>query len=290
MMTVETPSAAATLDLTAAAAHTATRRAVAIGVFDGVHRGHRHLLHRLRRSAHGCHAAPAVLTFHPHPRTVVGTGPPPAMLCSLRRRIQLLEATGHVDESVVLPFNEEVAAIEPEDFVAEILARRLGARHVLVGANFRFGRRRAGDTETLAQLGARHGFTVEAVRLDSLAVDGEPARVSSTLIRQHVAAGDVGFAARALGRPHEVEGQPLNAHQGTSQEPLAIQPAPELCLPAPDSYQARVHARGNVGATGPVTVASDGTITAWAVPSSAASASVLTVCFLSARPQAVARR
>lgn len=282
-MTVEAPTVAASLDPTTSAARTEPPRAVAIGVFDGVHLGHRHLLHRLRGSAHGCHARPTVLTFHPHPRAVVGTGPPPAMLCSLRRRIQLLEATGHVDECVVLPFGEEVAALEPEDFVADILARRLGARHVLVGANFRFGRRRAGDTDTLRELGARHGFTVEVGFLDHLSRNGESSRVSSTLIREHVAAGDVGFAARALDRPHEVEGRPVSAHEPAPHEPLRIRPEPGLCLPAPGCYHARVRARGNVGVTGPVTVAADATLTAWNLPTSAAPTSGLTVSFLDAQ-------
>lgn len=283
MMTVDAPTAAATLDLTASAAHTVTPRAVAIGVFDGVHLGHRSLLHRLRRSAHGCHARPTVLTFHPHPRAVVGTGPPPAMLCSLRRRIQLLEATGHVDECVVLPFGDEVATLEPEDFAADVLARRLGARHVLVGANFRFGRRRAGDTDALRELGAQHGFTVEVGHLHHLSRNGESSRVSSTLIREHVAAGDVGFATRALTRPHEVEGRPVNGHEAAPHEPLRIRPDPGLCLPSPGTYHARVRVRGEVGVTGPVTLAHDGTLTAWNLPTArAAPASALTVCFLGA--------
>lgn len=288
MMTVDAPPAAARLDL-AATTHTATPRAVAIGVFDGVHLGHRHLLSRLRHLAHGCGAQPAVLTFHPHPRAVVGAGPPPPMLCTLRRRIQLLEATGHVDECVVLPFSGEVAAIEPEDFAADILARRLGARHVLVGANFRFGRRRAGDTETLRELGTRHGFTVEPVHLDHVPVDGEPSRVSSTLIRERVAAGDIDFAARALGRPHEVEGRSVAPPADAPHGPLVIHPVPGLCLPPPGSYHARVRTRGELGAVGPVTVAQDATLTAWSVPSSAASASA-TVQFPSCRPRVLASR
>jgi riboflavin kinase/FMN adenylyltransferase len=161
-------------------------RAVALGSFDGVHRGHRRVLDAVCSSS-----MPAtVVTFWPHPQTVVGNGV--ELLASLERRLELLEDAG-VAEVLVLPFTPELAQLEPAAFAEEVL-RRIGTEVIAVGENFRFGRAASGDVDLLRQL----GFDVRPVPL----VEG----VSSTRIRKLVASGDVEAAARLLARPAEIEG------------------------------------------------------------------------------------
>jgi riboflavin kinase/FMN adenylyltransferase len=161
-------------------------RAVAIGTFDGVHRGHLRVIEAARTAG----SRPAVVTFDPHPRTVFGN--PVELLTTLDRRLELLEAAG-VEDALVLRFDEELAALEPAEFAERVL-RRIGAGAVAAGEGFRFGRERAGDLGLLERL----GFDVRRVPI----VDG----VSSSRVRALLAAGEVGQAAALLGRPAEVEG------------------------------------------------------------------------------------
>ena len=162
------------------------RRAVAIGTFDGVHRGHRRVL----EAARAAHLRPTVVTFDPHPRTLFG--PPVEMLSTLDRRLELLDEAG-VEDVLVLRFDEALAALEPDAFASTVLSA-IGAEVVAAGDGFRFGRGRSGDLGTLEGL----GFDVRRVPL----VDN----VSSSHVRKLLAAGDVASAARLLGRPPEVEG------------------------------------------------------------------------------------
>ena len=169
------------------------RRAVAIGTFDGVHRGHR----RVIEAAEAAHLRSTVVTFDPHPRTVLGT--PVALLTTLERRLELLEATG-VAEVLVLRCNEALLALAPEAF-AETVLGAIGAEIVAAGDGFRFGHARSGDLDLLARL----GFGVRRVPL----VDN----VSSSHIRSLLATGDVEHAAKLLGRPAEVEGVVVTGEQ-----------------------------------------------------------------------------
>lgn len=162
-------------------------RAVAVGTFDGVHRGHRQVL----RAAVDAGLAPTVVTFDPHPREVFGYQV--ELICSLERRLELLADAG-IEDVLVVEFDEQTAQTEPEDF-AEVVLRGIGAEVVVVGAGFRFGHARRGDVELLRSL----GFDARTVPL----VEGS----SSSTIRQLVHAGEVGAAAGLLGRPVEVEGQ-----------------------------------------------------------------------------------
>lgn len=173
---------------------------VSIGVFDGVHRGHQVILGRAVEKAREDGADSVVVTFDPHPAKVVDR-PVPLMLTGLRRRTQLLAQVG-IDRVFVLPFTRDISEWTPEEFVKRLLVDRLHARHVVVGENFRFGHRQAGDVAMLAELGREHGFTVEAVQL----LRGDEAPMSSTWIRNRLADGDVAAAAAGLGRPHRVEG------------------------------------------------------------------------------------
>ena len=174
---------------------------VTIGVFDGVHRGHQRIVARAAEVARELGLPLVVVTFDPHPSEVIRPGAHPAMLCSLRRRAQLLAEFG-ADVVCLLQFTLEFSHLGPEEFVRTALADRLHARRVVVGENFRFGYRAAGDLALLAVLGEKYDFRAEGIPL--LAQDG--VIMSSSAIRERVAAGDVTGAARGLGRPHRVEG------------------------------------------------------------------------------------
>ncbi|MBO0774915.1 MAG: bifunctional riboflavin kinase/FAD synthetase [Actinobacteria bacterium] len=177
------------------------RSVVTIGVFDGVHRGHQRIISRVVADAAGLGLPAVVVTFDPHPLEVVRPGSHPLLLCTLRRRVQLLGQLG-VDAVCVLPFTKEFSQLKAEEFGQVVLADRLHAQRVVVGRDFRFGNRAAGDVALLAELGEKHDFVAEG--LDLLADRGD--RVSSTKIRQLLADGDVAGAAGGLSRPHRVEG------------------------------------------------------------------------------------
>ncbi|PRY02614.1 bifunctional riboflavin kinase/FAD synthetase [Allonocardiopsis opalescens] len=176
------------------------RSVVAVGVFDGVHRGHRSIVELAVRRARELGAPSVVLTFDPHPGEVLRPGGHPALLTTLRRRIDLLAGLG-VDAAVLVPFTGDLAALEPGAFVRDALVERLHAATVVVGKDFRFGRGASGDVETLRELGEALGFATVAADLDA---DGVP--TSSSRIRALVAEGAVAEAAALLGRPHRVEG------------------------------------------------------------------------------------
>jgi riboflavin kinase/FMN adenylyltransferase len=177
------------------------RSVVTVGVFDGVHRGHQRLIGRAVERARE-RGLPAVLvTFDPHPAEVVRPGSHPARLTTLPRRAELVGALG-VDAFCVLPFTLELARTEPPEFAHEVLVERLHAADVVVGRNFRFGHKAAGDVALLTRLGQRFGFGVEGLEL----ITDDGITFSSTYIRSCIDAGDVAAAAAAFGRPHRVEG------------------------------------------------------------------------------------
>jgi riboflavin kinase/FMN adenylyltransferase len=177
------------------------RTVATIGNFDGVHLGHRHVVARAREVATqlGVDRVVAV-TFDPHPIAVLRPEHAPVTLTSIEQRVELLGTAG-VDDVLVVPFSREIAQWSPERFVVDILVGGLHAAGVVVGANFRFGSRAAGDVATLRRLGAEHGFTAEGIPLD-----GGPQVWSSTYVRTCLAGGDVEGAAEALGRPVSVRG------------------------------------------------------------------------------------
>jgi riboflavin kinase/FMN adenylyltransferase len=189
------------------------RCVVTIGVFDGVHRGHQQLIGRAVARAVELGDLPTVLiTFDPHPSEVLRPGSHPAQLTTLTRRAELVAELG-VDAFWVLPFTHEFAHVAPAEFVHELLVDRLHASAVVVGRNFTYGYKAAGDVAELQRLGQRFGF--EAIGLD-LVADGDRGRTvtfSSTYIRSSIAAGDVEAAADALGRPHRVEGVVVKGDQ-----------------------------------------------------------------------------
>jgi riboflavin kinase/FMN adenylyltransferase len=178
-----------------------------IGVFDGVHLGHQRIVNRAAEIARDRNLPLVVLTFDPHPDEVIRPGSHPPILTSVHRQAELLAALG-ADAICILPFSLEFSRLSPEEFVRVVLSERLHASAVVVGENFRFGHRAAGDVPLLAQLGEKYDFIAEGVPL--LVVDG--VTISSTYIRERLAAGDVEGAAAALGRPHRVEGVVVRGH------------------------------------------------------------------------------
>jgi len=179
-----------------------------VGVFDGVHRGHQLIVEHARTTARSRRLPVVVITFDPHPKEVVRPGTPPPYLCTVRRRTGLLAGLG-VDAIAVLPFSYEFSQLGPDEFVRQVLADRLHAATVVVGENFTFGHRARGDVALLRQLGEKYDFTAEGVPL--LVADG--VTISSSYIRERLAAGDVAAATAALGRPHRVEGVVVRGHQ-----------------------------------------------------------------------------
>lgn len=177
------------------------RCVVTIGVFDGVHRGHAEIIGEAVRLAAARGVPSVLLTFVPHPSEVVRPGSHPPVLTTLVRRGELVEQLG-VDVFCALPFTLEFSQMTPAEFAHEALVARLHASAVVVGDNFRFGHRAAGDITTLAELGDTFGFTAHDI---SLLREGETP-ISATYIRSCVQAGDMEAAAAALGRPHRVDG------------------------------------------------------------------------------------
>jgi riboflavin kinase / FMN adenylyltransferase len=185
------------------------RAVVTIGVFDGVHRGHQATIGHAVARAGELGVASVVVTFDPHPAEVVRPGSHPAVLTEADRKAELIEALG-VDVLCVIPFTQEFSHLSAETFVHDVLVEHLHASAVVVGENFRFGHKAAGDVELLTRLGRTFGFTVEPAPL--VAAD-EATVFSSTYIRSCVDAGDVVAAAVALGRPHRLEGVVVRGDQ-----------------------------------------------------------------------------
>jgi riboflavin kinase/FMN adenylyltransferase len=195
------------------------KRAVALGTFDGVHLGHR----RVIEAAVSAGPCPTVVTFHPHPRRVLGYGV--ELLSTLERRLELIAELG-VEETLVVPFSLEVQRLEPEEFAASYL-EAIGARLVVAGTDFQFGHRRRGDLALLSGL----GFDTRPVPLLE--------EVSSSAIRRLLHAGEMRGAARLLGRPAEVEGVVVegDARGGTLGFPTAnLGVEPDLLVPRHGIY------------------------------------------------------
>ena len=171
---------------------------VVIGVFDGVHKGHQQLLNRAKEIADG--RTIVALTFDPHPTTVFAPEKAPTMLTTLADRVELLKIH-NADQVAVMKFNEKFAAMSPEDFVSTVLVNQLHASTVIVGKNFTYGHKAAGNVDTLIKAGEAHNFTVDAQELKS-----DSSVISSSRIRALVTEGKVELARELLSRPHRLDG------------------------------------------------------------------------------------
>jgi len=176
--------------------------ALTIGNFDGVHLGHRAMLERVEEAARSLALPSCVMTFEPHPREFFAPDQAPTRLTSLREKLEELAVQG-VDRVFVTRFDYDFARISADEFVDQVLVRGLGVRWILVGDDFRFGARRQGDFDLLVHAGRHHGFEVERMR--TVELDG--VRVSSTAVRERLAAGDLSGAAKLLGRPYSISGR-----------------------------------------------------------------------------------
>jgi riboflavin kinase / FMN adenylyltransferase len=218
------------------------RCVVTIGVFDGVHRGHQSILERAVERARDTGQPSVVLTFDPHPSEVVRPGSHPPVLTPLRRKADILEQLG-VDVLCVQPFTPEVSRQQPDEWVHDVLLERLHAGAVVVGENFRFGHKAAGDLGTLRRLGRTFGFATEGVPL----LRDDDVTLSSTFVRSSIDAGEVAQAARALGRPHRVDGIVVRG-EGRGRRlgyPTAnVHSERHIAVPADGIYAGRVVLRG----------------------------------------------
>jgi riboflavin kinase/FMN adenylyltransferase len=178
------------------------RCALTIGNLDGVHRGHRALIERVTAKARELKLVSCVLTFEPHPREFFDPQAAPARLTRLRDKLELIEAAG-VERVHIARFDRRFASLPAERFVEDVLVHGLAMRWLLVGRDFRFGARRAGDFAALAAAGARHGFEVES--MPDVLFEGT--RVSSSAVRAALAAGELDAAERLLGHPYTISGR-----------------------------------------------------------------------------------
>src|SRR5712664_3171484 len=209
---------------------------LAIGNFDGIHLGHQAILRATVERAHALNAVSTALTFDPSPRKVLRPETAPPMLSTNAQRMDWFNALG-LEAVVVLPFTLDLARLSPEEFVEQILVRDLHVKAVLVGENFRFGHKQAGDVKLLSELGAKYGFDV--VIVPPVVYHGEV--VSSTIIRREVAEGDVSHAARLLGRAFALTGEVVSG-TGTGRRftfPTLNLAAEQELLPARGVYITR---------------------------------------------------
>ncbi|MDH5490979.1 MAG: bifunctional riboflavin kinase/FAD synthetase [Myxococcales bacterium] len=203
------------------------------GNHDGVHLGHRSLLAAARARAAQGSLRVVALFFDPHPSAVLAPERAPSALTSASRRVELLRGAG-ADAVHVQPFDSDFATLSPEAFVQQILVERLGARSLVVGPDFRFGRGRAGDLGTLQALGLEHGF--EVIAAPAARFEGAP--VSSTRIRHHLGLGEVECASALLERYHDIEGEIVEGDRRGRELgfPTANLRAPRTLLPADGVY------------------------------------------------------
>lgn len=190
------------LNLKPGCAATTSPCALTIGNFDGVHRGHQAMLRCLQAAAAERGLPTTVMTFEPHPREVFTPALAPARLTSLREKIELFRQHG-VERLALVRFSQRFARLSPQEFIQEILLTGIQARWILIGDDFKFGAKRAGDLAVLREAGIQHGF--EVANLGSVLVDGE--RVSSTAVRAALAQGDLDQARQFLGRPYSISGR-----------------------------------------------------------------------------------
>lgn len=212
--------------------------ALTIGNFDGVHFGHRRILREILKLAHDRGWKPSALTFDPHPTRVVAPERAPRLIATPPRRAELMGEEG-IQQVLILPFTRELALLSPEEFVANLLVERLGARAVLVGDNFRFGHRQAGNVRVLADLGQRLGF--ETVVVPAVTCRGRV--VSSSAVRELILAGRVSPAARLLARPYALDGEVVSGRGVGSKQTvptLNLATSAEL-IPARGVYVTRTH-------------------------------------------------
>jgi riboflavin kinase/FMN adenylyltransferase len=213
------------------------RTVLTIGVYDGVHVGHRTVISQVRERAAREGARSVVVTFDRHPLSIVRPEAAPRLLANLDQKLELLESTG-VEAVVIVPFNDEQANETPVEFVERVLVNTLAAKVVIVGSDFHFGHMRQGNVTLLKEMGERHDFVCDPLVLVPRA-DGIDEPVSSTAIRRALAGGEIDTASRMLGRPYEVRGEVVSGDQRgrTIGFPTANVHIPKgMCMPSDGVY------------------------------------------------------
>jgi riboflavin kinase/FMN adenylyltransferase len=216
---------------------------LSVGNFDGLHLGHQKILRQVIECAPARQAIAGAITFDPHPLKVLRPGEAPPLVETLNQRIERFASIG-LEAALILRFDRTLAGLSPEEFVRGVLVQELNTAEVLVGQNFRFGHRQAGDIGTLTELGRRFGFSVQVV--EPVAIDGE--FVSSTAVRTAITEGRVSYAARLLGRPFALTGQIVRgAGRGTTVlfPTLNLAPEQEL-LPKVGVYATETRVEGRL--------------------------------------------
>jgi len=207
---------------------------VTVGFFDGVHLGHREVIRRTVDAAAGRGMRSVAVTFDRHPREILTPGSEPRLLTTVERRAELIAGCG-IDVLVVLAFDRDFSVIPAERFVADVLVGGIHAVHAVVGANFTFGYRATGNVENLPDLGRPHGLTCEGVPL--VEIDGR--RVSSTSVREALAAGDLSWPLLALGHRFILDGEVVTGHgrgRGLGFPTANLRTWPRLLLPGQGIY------------------------------------------------------
>jgi len=215
---------------------------VTIGVFDGVHRGHKKIIESCVKRSRSMNLPSVALTFDKNPRVVFSSAPP-CIIAPHRKKLELIEKLG-IDYTIVISFDEKFASLDAIKFCENVLSDELGARCICVGENFRFGRGGVGDVELLGREGKRLGFEVEVHKL----LKFEGGVISSTLIRELIASGNVSSVLKALGRPYSISGRVVEGqHRGKELGfPTAnIQTESQYCIPADGVYAGFTIFRGN---------------------------------------------
>lgn len=215
------------------------RAVITIGMYDGVHLGHRTVINQVRQRAAELGARSVVVTFDRHPMSIVRPESAPRLLTTPEQRIELLGQTG-VDAVVVVSFDDSQSHETAVGFVDRVIVGALRAKAVIVGSDFHFGHMRQGNVTLLREMGERHDFTAEPVRLVPRA-DGVDEPVSSTAIRRALAGGEIDTANRMLGRPHEIRGTVIDGDKRgrTIGFPTANVAVPDgMCIPADGVYAA----------------------------------------------------
>lgn len=178
-----------------------------VGTFDGVHAGHRRILERIRQSARDTHGESVILTFHPHPRTVLGGSPVP-LLQTPDEKIQTLEALG-IDHLIIVPFTAAFSAIPAADYVRDVLINPIHPQRIIIGYDHQFGKNREGNYNLLKLLREQYGFELEEITAEEI----NDCAISSTQIRKALNRGDVSSAALLLGRPYSISGVVVHGEQ-----------------------------------------------------------------------------
>ena len=208
---------------------------VTLGNFDGVHLGHQEILRQLASLAHNAGGASILITFDPHPVAVLAPQKAPAQLISIEEKIRRLE-NSDIDGLLIIPFDEEFAKMEAEDFIEEVLIGMLDVEHLVVGPECRFGHNRRGSRHMLDAFGQEQGFSVEAIE----PVIYKDEKISSSRIRKAIAQGNVEEGAEMLGRPHRVEGTVVEGDKRgrTIGFPTAnLEATPRMLVPARGVYR-----------------------------------------------------